>query len=70
MDALDGDHDAAPAHVVRCGRVDPRGAKAGSKDAERTIRYITKYLTKDITDHVTPTADPQRSHFDRMHAEL
>ena len=70
LDALDDDPGADPAHVVYCGRVDPRGVKAGSKDAERTIRYITKYLTKDITEHVTPTADPQRAHFDRLHAEL
>ncbi|MEV6526327.1 replication initiator [Longispora sp. NPDC051575] len=69
LDALDQD-DAEPAHVVRCGRVDPRGVKSGSKDAERTIRYVTKYLTKDITEHVTPSHDAQRAHFDRMHAEL
>jgi hypothetical protein len=70
LDTLDVNEGAQPTHVVRCGRVDPRGVKAGSKDAERTIRYITKYLTKDITDHITPVADPQRAHFDRMHAEL
>jgi hypothetical protein len=70
LDELDADEDAEPAHVVHCGRIDARGVKGGSKDAERSIRYITKYLAKDITEHVTPTADPQRAHFDRMHHEL
>lgn len=70
LDELDAQDDPQPAHVVTCGRIDARGVKGGTKDAERSIRYITKYLAKDITEHVAPTADAQRAHFDRMHAEL
>lgn len=70
LNDLDEQDNPEPAHVVSCGRVDARGVKGGTKDAERSIRYITKYLAKDITEHVQPVDDPQRSHFDRLHAEL
>jgi hypothetical protein len=62
--------EAAPAYVARLGTIDARGIDQGTKDAERAIRYVTKYVTKDIADQVTPRSDPQRAHFDRMHAEL
>jgi hypothetical protein len=68
LDAL-GD-DAAPAHVVWLGKVDAKGVRSGSKDAERTIRYVTKYIAKDLTETVRPAGDRQRAHFDRLHDEL
>ncbi|WP_018347456.1 replication initiator [Longispora albida] len=70
VEAIDQDDQPEPAHVIRCGRIDPRGVKGGTKDAERTVRYVTKYLTKDITDHVKPEAAAAAAHFDRLHAEL
>ncbi|GAB7041237.1 MULTISPECIES: replication initiator [Catenuloplanes] len=66
LDAIDED----PAYVARLGRIDARGIESGTKDAERAIRYVTKYVTKDLTEHATPKTDPQRAHFDRLHAEL
>ena len=48
------DPDATPAYVVRLGRVDVRGIEAGTRDAERSIRYVTKYLTKDLVEHAGP----------------
>ncbi|WP_018349164.1 replication initiator [Longispora albida] len=70
IEAIDQADEPEPAHVIRCGRIDPRGVKGGTKDAERTIRYVTKYLTKDITEHVRPEASAASAHFDRLHAEL
>ncbi len=64
------DPDAQPAYVLRLGRIDARGIAAGSKDAERAIRYVTKYVTKDITEQADPHSAEQRAHFDRLHAEL
>ncbi|HEX6970023.1 MAG TPA: replication initiator [Micromonosporaceae bacterium] len=69
LDALDHP-DATPAYLVRLGRVDTRGIEAGTKDAERSIRYVTKYLTKDLTEQAAPHSDAQQAHFDRLHAEL
>nr|MDT0658963.1 replication initiation protein [Micromonospora sp. DSM 115978] len=62
--------DSRPAYVARLGRLDARGIDHGSRDAERSIRYVTKYVTKDLTDQAKPRSDPQRAHFDRLHAEL
>jgi len=62
--------DAQPAYVLRLGRIDARGITAGTKDAERAIRYVTKYVTKDITEQADPHSAEQRAHFDRLHAEL
>ena len=62
--------DAQPAHVVRIGRIDPRGINHGTKDAERSIRYVTKYLTKDLAEHAPASSDPQRAHLERLHEEL
>lgn len=73
LDVLDADPAAEPAHVVRMGRIDPRdikGVDQGTKDAERSVRYVTKYITKDLTDTVEAAADPQRAHLERLHAEL
>lgn len=64
------DVDAEPAYVVRIGRIDPRGINNGTKDAERSIRYVTKYLTKDLAEHAPAGSDPQKAHVDRLHAEL
>jgi len=64
---------AEPSYVARLGRIDPReirGVQAGTRDAERTIRYVTKYVTKDLADHARPHSDAQRAHFDRLHDEL
>jgi hypothetical protein len=71
-EAVDGlaDPDAQPAYVARLGRIDARGIEAGTRDAEGAIRYVTKYVTKDLTDHARPKSDAQRTHFDRLHAEL
>jgi hypothetical protein len=62
--------EAEPAYVVRLGRVDPRGINAGTKDAERSIRYVTKYLTKDLAEHAPIHGDAQQAHLDRLAAEL
>ncbi|MGA8114539.1 MAG: replication initiator, partial [Actinocatenispora sp.] len=62
--------DAEPAHVVRLGTVDVKGVRGGSKDAEKTVRYITKYIAKDITDAVAPDSRPQDEHVARLAAEL
>jgi replication initiator protein RepSA len=70
LDALDADEDADPAHVVRLGSVDVKGVRGGSKDAEKTVRYITKYLGKDITDAVSPNSRPQEAHIARLADEL
>ncbi|MEO3747058.1 replication initiator [Plantactinospora sp. B5E13] len=62
--------DSRPAYVARLGRIDARGIEQGTKDAERSIRYVTKYVTKDLTDQAKPRSDAQKAHFDRLHAEL
>jgi hypothetical protein len=62
--------DSRPAYVARLGRIDARGIEQGTRDAERSIRYVTKYVTKDLTDQAKPRTDPQKAHFDRLHAEL
>jgi hypothetical protein len=62
--------DAEPAYILKLGRIDARGITAGTKDAERAIRYVTKYVTKDITEQADPHSPEQQAHFDRLHAEL
>ncbi|HZM76711.1 MAG TPA: replication initiator [Candidatus Limnocylindrales bacterium] len=62
--------DSEPACVIRLGKVDPRGITGGTRDAERSIRYVTKYLTKDLAEQAAPSSEEQRAHFDRLHAEL
>ncbi|WP_181570674.1 replication initiator [Micromonospora robiginosa] len=69
LDALE-EPDSRPAYVARLGRIDARGIDQGTRDAERSIRYVTKYVTKDLTDQAKPRSDPQKAHFDRLHAEL
>jgi hypothetical protein len=59
-----------PAYVARFGTIDARGITAGTVDAERSIRYVTKYITKNIADEAAVHSDPQREHFDRLHAHL
>jgi hypothetical protein len=71
LDALDAAPDAAPAHVVRFGeQVKAKGVTAGTKDADRTIGYITKYITKNAADCHPETTDPQRRHADRLWHQL
>jgi hypothetical protein len=69
VDALNSE-EAQPAYVMRFGRIDARGIEHGSKDAERSIRYVTKYITKDLAEQADPASGRQRDHFDRLHAEL
>lgn len=71
-EALDelNDPDATPAYVARLGSIHTRGIEAGTKDADKAIRYATKYLTKDLTDPAALTSDEQRAHFERLHQEL
>ena len=67
-DALDaiGPEDQ-PRHVARFGpRFDAQGVLAGSKDADRCIRYLTKYLTKRVAECHVPETDAQRAHADRL----
>jgi len=74
LDAVGSDPSAEPALVMRFGRqVDIKGIIAPSKDAERSIRYLTKYLTKGVSETYS---DPERpdpvyeAHIDRLHAEV
>lgn len=62
--------DAEPACVVKVGMVDPRGINHGSKDAERSIRYVTKYLTKDLVEHAPAGSEAQKAHAQRLHEAL
>ena len=71
---LDQNPDAKPAHVMRLGsQVDVKGILAGTKDADRTISYLTKYLAKSMS---APMGDGQESgspaakHHDRLAAEV
>jgi hypothetical protein len=58
LDALD-DPDATPAHVARLGTIDARGIDAGSKDADRAIKYVTS--TSPKTSSTTPGPAPTRN---------
>jgi hypothetical protein len=63
----------APAHVLKFGaQTDMRGIIAPSREADRTVRYLTKYLTKSIADPLDDGGDDaaREAHIDRMHAEL
>lgn len=64
------DPAATPAYVMRLGRVDARGINHGSKDAERSIRYVTKYITKDLTEQAAADSAAQKAHLGRLHEEL
>ncbi len=65
LDAV-GPHDD-PLHVARFGaRFDAQGVLAGSKDANRCIRYLTKYLTKQVADCHQADTDPQRAHMQQL----
>jgi hypothetical protein len=65
LDAI-GDQDE-PLHVARFGdRFDAQGVLAGSKDANRCVRYLTKYLTKHVADCHQATTDAERTHADRL----
>jgi len=65
LDAI-GPHDD-PLHVARYGATfDAQGVLAGSKDANRCIRYLTKYLTKQVADCHQPDTDAQQAHMQRL----
>jgi hypothetical protein len=71
---LDQDPDTRPAHVMRLGaQVDVKGILAGSKDADRTIGYLTKYLAKSMSapmgDH-QESGSPAAAHHDRLAAQV
>jgi hypothetical protein len=71
LDALAGDEDAQPAHVVRFGeQCKPKGILGGTEEAGRHIGYLTKYLTKSISEVIEPDSVAQRQHHERLHAEL
>ena len=71
LDALDADPDTQPAHVIGFGdQVKAKGVNAGSRDAERTIGYITKYITKNAADCHPETTHAQRAHTDRLWRQL
>ena len=71
LDALAGDDDAQPAHVVRFGeQCKPKGILGGTEEAGRHIGYLTKYLTKSISEVIEPDTAAQRQHHERLHAEL
>ena len=71
LDALAGDADAQPAHVVRFGQqCKPKGILGGTEEAGRHIGYLTKYLTKSISEVIEPDTAAQRAHHERLHAEL
>jgi replication initiator protein RepSA len=65
LDAI-GPHDD-PLHVARFGAsFDAQGVLAGSKDANRCIRYLTKYLTKQVADCHQADTDAQQAHMQRL----
>jgi hypothetical protein len=59
-----------PAYVFRLGRVDARGITAGTRDAHRSVRYVTKYLAKDLADAAKIHSLQQQAHAHQLHAEL
>ena len=71
---LDDNPDAQPAHVMRLGfQVDVKGILAGSKDADRTIGYLTKYLAKSMSAPMgdgQQTGSPAAAHHDRLAAQV
>ena len=71
---LDQNPDSKPAHVMRLGsQVDVKGILAGTKDADRTISYLTKYLAKSMSSPMgdgQQTGSPTAKHHDRLAAEV
>ena len=68
-DAIEADD--APAHVATFGaQVHSKGILGGSEEAGRHIGYLTKYLTKSTGEVITAETYRQRTHHDRLHAEL
>lgn len=71
LEALAGNKQAAPAHVVRFGpQIHSKGILGGSEEAGRHIGYLTKYLTKSVSEVLEPQSSAQQAHHDRLHAEL
>jgi hypothetical protein len=69
LDAIGPHND--PLHVTRFGAAfDAQGVLAGSKDANRCIRYLTKYLTKNVADCHQPDTGAQRAHMQRLAGAL
>src|SRR5450631_1852662 len=71
---LDADPDAKPAHVMCLGaQVDVKGILAGTRDADRTIGYLTKYLAKSMSAPMGDAHEPgsaAAAHHDRLAAEV
>jgi len=71
---LDQNPDARPAHAMRLGsQVDVKGILAGSKDADRTIGYLTKYLSKSMAASMgdgQESGSPAAAHHDRLAAQV
>lgn len=71
---LDQNPEVRPVHVMRLGsQVDVKGILAGTKDAERTIGYLTKYLAKSMSAPMgdgQQTGSPAAAHHDRLAAEV
>ncbi|MCF4121743.1 replication initiation protein [Antribacter sp. KLBMP9083] len=75
-------HLENPVHVATLGtQLDVKGLIGGTKDSERTVRYLCKYLTKSISGTYTATDDDGEQeptaharayerHIDRLHAEV
>jgi hypothetical protein len=56
-----------PLHVARFGATfDAQGVLAGSRDANRCIRYLTKYLTKQVADCHQAETGAERDHAVRL----
>ncbi|GIF75310.1 replication initiator [Asanoa siamensis] len=71
LDALDDDANSRPAHVIGFGdQVKAKGVESGTRDAEKTIGYITKYITKSAADCHLETTHAQRAHADRLWRQL
>ena len=74
LDAVADDPEAEPSLVMRFGtQVDIKGIIAPSKDADRSIRYLTKYLTKSVSETFSDPESPDaayEAHIDRLHAEV
>jgi hypothetical protein len=73
LDALDGDPDAEPTHVLRFGDQDDlQGLLAGTPGADRAIGYLCKYLSKDIASTYDDgdNSSAREAHIDRLAEEV
>jgi Replication initiator protein, pSAM2 len=75
LDALDGDPEAVPSHVVRFGEQDDlQGLLGGTPEAERRVRYLCNYLNKEIAGTYDGDDDDmsaaRAAHIDRLADEV